>query len=427
MTAQGLETLFDQLFPLNRSLTGEGVRESLRILQPHIALNVHEKPSGSQVFDWTIPAEYNVQEAYITTPHGERICDFATNNLHLMGYSQPYEGEMSLDALKPHLHTLPQQPDAIPYITSYYAPRWGFCISQNQLDALPTDGIYTIKIKTTHNPKGSLTFADAVLQGETDEEIFFSTYICHPSMASNELSGVLVATQLYQLLAAMPKRRYTYRFAFVPETIGAINYLHQHGEHLKNKLVAGYVITCVGNEAPFTYKQARTENCAANQIAAHILAHKHPNYHSIRPFFPFGSDERQYCSPAFNLPVGSLMRTMYGEYAEYHTSLDNKAFVRFEAMHQTAQTYYDICKAHELNQNFYSQNPHCEPQLGKRNLYNSLSTKQQTTSTNQTMMWLLAYADGKNSLLHIAQKANMCILDFEETIQLLIENQLIKA
>ena len=426
--SQLLEHHFDRLFPLDRSLTGNGVRQSLDILKTWIeTLKTYEIPAQTSVFDWIVPHEWNVAHAHITTPDGNKICDFKQNNLHLLGYSTAYEGQLTLDQLKPHLHTLPTQPNAIPYITSYYKQRWGFCLTHDDYLKLPQKGLYTVSIDATHDPKGSLTYADAIIEGKTDQEILISTYICHPSMANNELSGILVASMLYQRLKTLPETPfYTYRFVFVPETIGSIVYLSKHGEHLKQKLEGGLVATCVGLNAPFTYKKSKQANANIDLVAAHILKHKAKDNHSVIDFFPQGSDERQYCSPGFNLPVGSLMRTMYWIYPEYHTSLDNKSIIDFEAMVQTVDMYQNICKAMELNQKYINLCPFGEPMLSKRNLMTDLSTKNKQDQHFKNMVWILSYSDGNCSLLDIAEKQNICILDYQDALRDLKNNQLIQ-
>lgn len=420
-----LESYFDRLFPLNRSLTGNGVRESLKIIQEKIdLLKIHEIPSGTKVFDWEIPNEWNVRSAYIIKPNGEKICDFQKNNLHLLGYSVPIHQKMSFQELEKHLYTLEDQPKAIPYVTSYYKKRWGFCLKHEDFLKLPKTGTYEILIDADLEP-GHLTYADAVLEGKAKKEILLSTYICHPSMANNELSGPLMAMSLYEKLKKLPDRKYTYRFVFSPETIGAIAYLKKYGEHFKENLLAGLIITCVGIEGNYTYKRSKKDNSLTNRIVEHLLKHLQNNNHKILDFFPKGSDERQYCSPGFNLPVGSLCRVGYYEYPEYHSSLDNKNLISFESIEETAEMYFKICKAIELNEKYINKNPYCEVQLGKRGLYPDLSTKDQNQKLMDTLLYVLAYADGETDLLAIAEKANICILDFEESINQLLKEKLI--
>jgi len=399
---QELESYFDRLWPICRSLTGNGNRETLKILSEIVDLNISEIPSGTACFDWVVPPEWNAKEAWIKDSHGNIIVDFKNNNLHLLGYSVPFKGRMSLSELKSHLYTLPEQPDLIPYQTSYYKERWGFCITHNQLLSLE-DGEYEVYIDSSLNPKGSMTIADALIKGETEEEVLLSTYICHPSMASNELSGPLISSFLYQLLKTK-KLRYTYRFVFVPETIGSICYLSMYGRHLKEKLVAGFVITTIGDDGKFTYKKSRRENALPDRATELVLKQQEKDY-IIENFSPIGSDERQYCSPGFNLPVGSLMRTRYGKYKEYHTSADNKDFISFDAMQQSINTYFDILNLIEANHKYINKIQFCEPQLGKRGLYPTLISQKENADFVSVMMWLLNLADGTNDLIDIANRS----------------------
>jgi len=332
-----LESYFDRLWPILRSITGEGVRQTHDILGELVKLERFEIPSGTAVFDWFIPKEWVVNEAYLLDPSGQKIIDVKENNLHLLNYSTSFKGTLSRDELDKHLHSLPNQASAIPYLTTYYKERWGFCLSQKQRDKLP-QGNYTVVIDTDHK-EGSLTLSEALLKGSSQDEVLISTYTCHPSMANNELSGPLVAAFLYKRLAQQKNRRLNYRFVFLPETIGAITYLKMQGEHLKKHTKAGFVITCAGNDAPFTYKCSRQGNSLADRVAKQALKN---HEHNILPFSPLGSDERQYCSPAFNLPIGSLMRSMYGRYPEYHTSLDNKSFISFKALQESIDMYLSL-------------------------------------------------------------------------------------
>jgi len=420
---QELEAYFDRLWPLNRSLTGNGNRETIKILSELIDLQQTEVPSGSQCFDWTVPPEWNVKEAWIKDNNGNKIVDFSECNLHLLGYSIPVNRKMPLSELKENIYTLPEQPDLIPYLTSYYKERWGFCMCHNQLMQLQ-DGIYEVFIDSVLDYNGSMTIADAVLKGSSEREILFSTYICHPSLASNELSGPLVAAFIYRELAKIENRHYTYRFVFIPETIGSICYLSMHGDHLKKNLDAGYVITCIGNEGNFTYKRSRQGNSLADRSAEIILKQTETNY-IIEDFFPGGSDERQYCSPGFNLPVGSLMRTRYGKYPEYHTSADNKSFLSFDAMGKSVAKYLDIINIFENN--FYYKNlmPFCEPQLGKRGLYPTLGSQKKTTDFVEKMMWVLNLSDGTNDLISISERSKMPVMELIPIVKKLIDNRIL--
>jgi aminopeptidase-like protein len=402
---QEIEKYFDRLWPINRSLTGNGNRETLGILSELVDLNIREIPSGTQCFDWTVPPEWNVKEAWVKDSSGKRIIDFSQNNLHLLAYSQGFEGRLTLEELKQHLHSLPEQPDVIPYRTSYYEPRWGFCLSHTQLQSLREDD-YEVKIDAEYNPKGSMTIGEAVIHGETEREIIISTYICHPSMANNELSGPLVSSFLYSKLKSKKPGYHTLRFIFVPETIGAIWYLSENGNRLKEKLAAGFVLTCIGDEGAFTYKRSRRGSSVADRCAEYVLANSGAKF-SVEDFFPTGSDERQYCSPGFDLPVGSLMRTRYGKYDEYHTSADDKSFISFEAMEDSVNVCAAVIDAIDKNAVYKNLMPFCEPQLGKRGLYPTLGSKTDTSQYVNAMMWVLNQSDGTKDLLEISKMSGI--------------------
>lgn len=419
-----IEKYFDRLWPICRSITGNGLRDSLNVIQELIPLQLREVPTGTKVFDWTIPKEWNIKDAYIIKPDGNKICDFKVNNLHVVNYSIPVNKELEYDELTKHLHYIDSMPEAIPYVTSYYKENWGFCISYKEFKKLPKTGIYKVVIESSLQA-GSLTYGEYILKGETDEEVLFSTYLCHPSMANNELSGPLVQAFLYQKIASLTKRKYTYRFLFAPETIGVVAYLYENGMHLKQKLKAGYVLTCCGDDANFIYKQSKHVNSIADEIAKHVLKHQDVPYEII-PFSVGGSDERQYCSPGFNLPVGSLTRSMYQKYKEYHTSLDNKNFISFEAMKKTIETYFLFVKALELNNYYKAEIEYCEPQLGKRGLYPSSVNPDVSRKLIHDRMHLLSFADGKKSLIEIAELKNISVFDLENHLKPLVENSLLK-
>lgn len=406
--ASEMAEYFDRLWPLMRSITGSGVRQTHDILSEILPLKRIEVPSGTKVFDWTVPREWVFREAYVIDPNGNRILDAAENTLHVLNYSTPFRGHVSRCELDKHLYSLPERPNAIPYLTTYYEERWGFCLSQCQRDSLP-EGDYEVVVDSDLID-GFMTLSDAVLPGETSDEILFSTYTCHPSLANNELSGPLVTAFLYRFLAAVPRRRYTYRFVFCPETIGSIAYLSEHGEYLANNLRAGYVITCVGTEGPFTYKRSRRGNALADRAAIHATRQTGGDGLEIIDFDPSaGSDERQYCSPGFNLPVGSLMRAMYGTYPEYHTSLDDQDVVSFDAMVESAIVYYEICRTIELNRSYMNLVSKCEPQLGKRGLYPSVGGRTGKVEQVMSTLWVLNYSDGQHDLLDIAEKSGLDI------------------
>jgi aminopeptidase-like protein len=418
-----LEKYFDKLWPICRSITGDGVRETLSILQEIAPIEIKEVPSGKKVFDWNVPQEWNVRSAYIITPTGEKIADLHVNNLHLVSYSEPVDTTMDWEELKGHLHFNSELPDAIPYVTSYYKKRWGFCISKNEYDRLPKSGSYKVFIDSELKD-GSMTYGEIILPGPTQEEIFFSTYVCHPSMANNELSGPLVQALLYQKIAALPHRKYTYRFVFIPETIGAIAYLSEHGMTMKERVKAGYVITCVGDAGDFHYKKSRRGNSLADKAVIHYLSQQPHPFH-LRDYRPDGSDERQYCSPGFNLPVGSLMRTPYYEYPYYHTSLDNKSFIDFEKMAASVEAYAHVAAILELNEVYYNQIMFCEPQLGSRGMYPSSLTHDSSRAYIDRVLHLLNYSDGEHDLIDIANIFGADLLSFREALAACIEKNLL--
>lgn len=419
-----IEEYFDRLFPINRSLTGNGNRETLKILSELVDLNIHEVPSGTSCFDWIIPPEWNVAEAWIKNSKGETIIDFSKLNLHLIGYSEPVHEKMKLNELKLHLHSLLDMPDVVPYMTSYYSRRWGFCLTHNQLSTL-IDDEYEIYIDSTLDEKGSMTYGEAILQGKEQKEILFSTYICHPSMANNELSGPLVTSFLYNELKKRERLRYTYRFIFIPETIGSIYYLSKYGKDLKDNLIAGFVVTCIGDPGVFTYKRSRKKDSLPNRCVELLLEQTEEKY-IVHDFFPSGSDERQYCSPGFNLPVGSLMRTMYGIYPEYHTSADNKDFISFEAMEESVKKYLNVIDMIENNHVYTCTMPFCEPQLGKRGLYPTLGSQKSRTDFLNAMMWLLNLADGTKDLITISKISNQSYSLLVEVVKVLIDKNLLE-
>jgi len=397
--------LMGKLFPICRSITGNGVRETLKIINDLIPLDIHEVPSGTKVFDWEIPDEWNIKDAYVKDENGKRVIDFHNSNLHVVGYSIPYEGKLNLNELSGHLYTLPDQPDLIPYVTSYYKRDWGFCLAHKDFLNLK-DNLYDVKIDSTLKP-GSLSYGELIIPGESDEEILISTYICHPSMANNELSGPVVATFLARELLNR-KLRFTYRFVFVPETIGSIAYLSKNLDHMKKKVVAGYVITCVGDPGNFSYLSTKEENTLPDRVALHVLKNSADEY-KVYPFLDRRSDERQYNAPGIDLPVGSLMRTKYGSYPEYHTSGDNLDFVTPEALRGSLDIYLRCIETLENNR-IYKTTVLGEPQLGKRGLYSNVSFKG-SAKPARIMKDFLAYCDGENDLVCIADRIDCPVWD----------------
>lgn len=400
-----MHDLATRLFPICRSLTGPGVRETLRILQETIPLQIHEVPTGTQVFDWAVPKEWTIRDAFITDSTGRRIVDFKRSNLHVVGYSMPVDRQMNLAELDEHLFSLPDQPDAIPYVTSYYKEHWGFCLSHRQRKEL-TQGSYRVCIDSELKD-GSLTYGECVIPGATEKEVFLSTYICHPSMANNELSGPVVTAFVGKWIHSQP-RHYTYRIAFVPETIGSLTYLSRHLGHLKKNAIAGFNISCVGDERAFSYVSSRYSNTLADKIARHVLRSMTPNYIAYS-FLDRGSDERQYCSPGVDLPLVTLCRSKYGTYPEYHTSLDNLEVVTPSGLAGGYEMVHRCLEAIEGNFR-YKVNCFGEPCLGKRGLYPTLSKKGSSGGV-KVMMDFIAYADGTNDLVSIADLIGASVWD----------------
>jgi len=399
-----MEAYFDRLWPIMRSITGEGVRQTLDILSEIVPLKRHSVKSGTPALDWVVPEEWRFRSAQLKTLDGEVVLDANANNLHLVNYSIPFHGTVPIEELQKHLFSLPEQPEAIPYVTSYYKPFWGFCLSENQRKTL-TDPSYVVEIDTQLHD-GVLDFADLYIPGETEEEIFFSSYICHPSMANNELSGPLVTAFLARELQQRKNNKYSYRFLFIPETIGSIVYLSKYGEHLRRNLRAGYVLTCIGDRADFSYKKSRRGDTAADKIAMFALE-MHGYKHTVHQFFPdTGSDERQFCSPGFNLPVGSFIRSIYATYPEYHTSLDNKDFICFEKLDEAVQLGKQVCDLHELDMTYVSSFQFGEPNFGRRGLYPTLSEKGKTDYV-RALFWIANYSDGFHSIVDIAQMSKL--------------------
>ena len=411
-----------ELWPINRSITGKGTKETLKLIKEHLPqLKIGSVPSGSKVFDWTVPKEWSVKEAYIITPSGEKICDFSKNNLHLVGYSIPFEGELSFDELKKNLYTLPNQPNAIPYITSYYKERWGFCLSQEQFDTLE-NGNYKVVIKSILFD-GELNYGELLIKGKSDNEIFLSTYICHPSMANNELSGPTVVTFLAKWLQEINKTDFSYRIIFIPETIGSITYLSKNYKDMRNKIFAGFNVSCVGDDRAYSYLPSRNGKTISDKIAMHILKWIDPNFIKYS-WLDRGSDERQYCAPGIDLPIASILRTKYGGYPEYHTSLDNlENVVTPKGLEGGYWAIRKAIEAIERNKK-YKVTVLCEPQLGNRGLYPTLSTKSSNTDV-ELMMNFISFCDGQTSLLEIAESLNLPIWKLYELVDKLESHSLI--
>jgi len=415
--------LAKKLWPINRSITGDGVRETLSIIKKEIPkLKIIEIPSGTKVFDWTIPKEWRVRDAYIVTPSGKKICEFKKNNLHLLGYSSPVNLELSLTQLQDYLYSLPNQPTAIPYVTSYYEERWGFCISHEERQNLQ-DGNYKVFIDSELFD-GSLTYGEILIQGKSSKEVFISTYVCHPSMANNELSGPCVTTFLAKKLNELKELKYSYRLIFIPETIGSISYLSRNIEHLKQNVVAGFNVSCVGDDRDYSYLPSRKGDTLSDQIAKHVLKHICPTFKSYT-WADRGSDERQYCAPNVDLPIASIMRTKYGIYDEYHTSLDDLInVVTAKGLEGGFNALWKAIEALE-NNSYPKVKILCEPQLGKRNLYPALLTKN-TNSEVMQMLDLITWSDGTRTLIEIAELCNSPIWKLYPVVKKLKDHELLE-
>jgi aminopeptidase-like protein len=405
------------LFPICRSLTGDGNRATLDYLQKLLpGLVVHEVPSGTKAFDWIVPDEWNIRDAFIADLRGRRLVDFKQNNLHVVGYSVPVNTTMTRDELEPYLHCLTEQPDAIPYVTGYYNREWGFCLTHRQYSELG-DGPFRVVIDSTLRP-GSLSYGEFILPGEEQQEVLLSSYICHPSMANNELSGPAVLAALGRWLADQPRRRFTYRLYFGPETIGTIVYLSRHLAHLQDNVIAGFLLTCVGDERAWSYLASRTGTTLADRVARHSLSRRHPEFKSY-DFRSRGSDERQYCSPLVDLPVCLIMRSKFGTFPEYHTSLDNLDLVSASGLEGSFEVYRSIVEVLEMNDLYVTTTP-CEPQLSRRGLYSGLS-KRGSGAEAAPLLDILAYADGSRDLIDMAewlgQDIEVCHLAAQQLVQ----------
>lgn len=418
---QAMHQLMAELFPICRSITGNGVRETLKIIQNHIPLEIHEVSTGTEVFDWTVPKEWNIRDAYIKDPNGNKIIDFQQCNLHVVNYSAPIHQTISLEELKPHLFTVPESPEWIPYRTSYYKETWGFCLSHNQFLQLQP-GNYEVCIDSTLSD-GHLTYGEYYLPGETKDEILISCHICHPSLADDNLSGIAVATFLAKYLPSI-SRRYSYRFLFVPGTIGSITWLCLNESKVSN-IKHGWVLTCVGDAGKPTYKRSRRADADVDRAFVHVLKHAGVDYEVI-DFFPYGYDERQYCSPGFNLAVGCYMRSQHGLFPEYHTSADNLDFVRPEYLKDSLEKCQAVVQILEGNQIYVNQNPKCEPRLGKRGLYRGIGGEKDGGINEMALLWILNLADGSHTLLDIADRAQMPFAVVRRAADALLQTDLLK-
>ncbi len=416
-----LVSLMKELYPICRSITGEGVRETLRIIQKRIPLEMREVPSGTKVFDWTVPLEWNVSDAYVMDRAGKRVIDFQSHNLHLMSYSVPVRKKMSLEELRPHLFSLPAHPGWIPYRTSYYKENWGFCLRHADVERL-SDEEYDVVIDSTLQA-GFLTYGEAYLPGEVSEEVLVSCHVCHPSLCNDNLSGIAVAVKLAETMAARA-RRYSYRFLFIPGTIGSITWLAQN-EQTVSRIRHGLVVTGVGDAGNVTYKKSRQGNAEMDRAMTHVLRHA-GEAHSIIDFFPYGYDERQFCSPGFNLPVGCFMRTPHGQYPEYHSSADNLDLIRPESLSGSYEHCLKVFELLEGNRVYVNQSPKCEPQLGRRGLYRSVAGQQENQSRELALLWVLNMSDGRHALLDIADRADLPFGQIQSAADALVGAGLLK-
>jgi aminopeptidase-like protein len=414
-----LHRFASELYPICRSITGEGLRQTLAAIQKRIPLQISEVPTGTEVFDWTVPKEWNIQDAYIKDATGRRIVDFQACNLHVLNYSTPICKTMPLSELRPHLFTIPEHPDWIPYRTSYYRENWGFCLSHNQMLALE-EGNYEVCIDSSLAP-GHLTYGECYLPGRSSDEVLISCHICHPSLANDNLSGLTVATALAELLGGRDLR-YSYRFLFVPGTIGAITWLARNREKT-DRIRHGLVLTGIGTESGFHYKKSRRGDSEIDHAVAHVLRH-HGGPSDVLEFSPYGYDERQYCSPGFNLPVGCLMRSVWGTFPEYHTSADNLEFIKPQRLGESLRVCASVVDLLENNRRYRNLSPYCEPQLGKRGLYRSTGGEAIEVEIN-ARLWVLNFSDGEHSLLNIADRAGLPFAVIRDAATLLHEGGLL--
>tara|TARA_Y100000590_G_scaffold470603_1_gene666798 strand:+ start:9336 stop:10622 length:1287 start_codon:yes stop_codon:yes gene_type:complete len=426
MVGRSIYNLINDLFPISRSITGDGVRETLRIIkETHLpSLNICEIPTGEEIEDWKVPKEWNIKDAYIKNSKGNKILSFKENNLHILGYSKPINIKLKLEELKEHLYSLPEQPDAIPYVTSYYKETWGFCLTHNQYESLKDDE-YVVSIDSKLED-GSLTYADLIIKGQEKKEIFISTYICHPSMANNELSGPGVATYLAKWLSERPNNRYTYRFCFVPETLGSIAYISNHGKGLGNTYAA-FNLTCVGDEKNYSFLPSRKGNTITDKVARHCIKNQQVNYKEYNFLKDRGSDERQYCSPKVDLPMVSIMKSKYGEYPEYHTSLDNMDFISAVGLEDSYRVHKECIEILENNY-FYKSKIKGEPFLSKRGKNYMIvgGIENDESRSAQLILDIMSCCDGDMDIVDISEALDIYALDLIPIIQSLEIDQLIE-
>jgi aminopeptidase-like protein len=413
---QEIHQLIENLYPICRSITGDGFRKSMQILKSHIPLELHEVPSGTQVFDWVVPREWNIRDAYVKNAKGDKLIDFQKSNLHILNYSQPVNKRVRLSELKEHLFAIPEHEDWIPYRTSYYKENWGFCVTQKVLDAMQ-DGEYDVFIDSSLED-GHLTYGEYFIKGELKDEFLISCHSCHPSLCNDNLSGMGVATFLAKYLNQQ-KSRYSYRFLFIPGTIGSITWLALNEEKVPN-IKHGLVIACVGDPGKMHYKKTRHGNAEIDRAVAHVLKHSGDEY-EIMEFLPYGYDERQYSSPGFNLAVGNLSRTPHGHFPEYHTSADNLEFIKNESLADSFSKYSAIIHVIDNNRRYLNSNPKGEPQLGKRGLYSMMGGRKDASNYEMSLLWVLNLSDTQNTLLDIAERSGIAFSSILEAAKVLRE------
>ncbi len=419
---EDMHRMIVELYPICRSITGNGYRQTMRRIQEIIPISIHEVPSGTEVFDWTIPKEWNIRDAYVTGPSGKKVIDFKQHNLHLMQYSVPVRLKMPLQELKHHLYSLPDHPEWIPYRTSYYKENWGFCLSQKQLDSLE-EGEYEVVIDSSLE-EGHLTFGEYRIQGESDEEVLLSCHCCHPSLCNDNLSGIALISRLAEILRGL-SLRYSYRFLFIPGAIGSITWLSKN-EEVTSRIKHGLVVTGVGDSGIVHYKKSRRGDAEIDRVVQYVLKHSGKPY-QVRDFSPYGYDERQYCSPGFNLPVGSLTRSPHGSYPQYHTSADDLSFVSTGALVDSLSIYLEVVRVLENNRRYQNLNPKCEVRLGKRGLYRTIGGEIGQPINELTLLWVLNLSDGSNSLLDISERSGLPFDDLESAAGALLGKGLLKS
>jgi aminopeptidase-like protein len=423
-TGSAMWNLMQSLYPLHRSIAGPGLRQTLQVLRRHVPIAVHEIPTRSRVYDWEVPAEWEVRDAYVADRHGRRWIDYRQCNLHVMSHSQPVRRQMSWEELQPHLHSLPDQPDWIPYRTAFFREDWGFCATHRQLHAMQqlSDEVFEVVIDADFK-SGALSLGELVLPGSERDECLIHVHTCHPSLADDNLSGIVVASFLANHLAQRP-RRWTYRFVFAPATIGAITWLWMRQGDLAS-IRAGLVLSLLGNEGPFHYKRSRQESSFIDRACGHVLRQR-GMADNVLPFSPMGYDERQFNSPGFQLPVGLLTRTPHGQFPEYHTSGDNCEFIAPERLGESLQCCLDVLEVLECNAAYENQCPYGEPMLGRRGLYQAFGQHASRGTLQKALLWVLNGSDGKHDLLQIAVRADLPFTIVRQAAELLHEHELLR-